>query len=86
MEHEGDGDTDCDWCTRYNPQKLGKGTRKLRNQSQSREHPNYIIIKIGQKTEMESCCLSESGEKPSANAGVKNSQKSIIISRPEDQT
>ena len=24
MEHEGDSDTNCNWCTRNNPQRLGK--------------------------------------------------------------
>ena len=31
MEHGSDGDTNCNWCTRNNPQKIGKGTRRLRN-------------------------------------------------------
>ena len=25
MEHEGDGDTTCNWCTSNKPQRLGKG-------------------------------------------------------------
>ena len=25
MEHEGDGDTNCGWCTRNDPQRLGEG-------------------------------------------------------------
>ena len=33
------------------PQRLGKETGRLRNQRASRDHPDYIIIKIGQNTE-----------------------------------
>ena len=29
MEHEGDGDTNCGWCTWDNPQKTGKGVENL---------------------------------------------------------
>ena len=51
MKHEGNGDTNCYWCTWNNPQRLGKGPRKLRNQRTSGDHANYSIIKIGQNTE-----------------------------------
>ena len=29
MEHEGDGDTNSNWCTLNNPQRFGNGTRNL---------------------------------------------------------
>ena len=51
MEHEGGGDTNCNWCTWNNPQRIDKETRRLRNQRTSRDRPNYIIIKIDQNTE-----------------------------------
>ena len=51
MEHEGDSDTNCDWCTQNNPQRIGKGTGKLGNKRTSGDHPNYGIIKISQNTE-----------------------------------
>ena len=51
MEHEGDGDTNCGWCTWNNPQRVDKGTRRHRNQRTSRDHPDYRIINIGQNTE-----------------------------------
>ena len=44
MKHEGD-----DWCDRNNPQRLGKETRRLKNQRTGGDHPNYSIIKISQK-------------------------------------
>ena len=49
MEHEGDGEGNCDWCTW--DRRIGKGTGWLVNKRTSRDHPNYRIIKIGQNTE-----------------------------------
>ena len=51
MENDADGDTSRNWCTRNNPQKLGKGTRILGNKRTRRDHPNYSINKMGQHTE-----------------------------------
>ena len=51
----------------------------------AQDHPNYSVIEISQNTEKESrspeetCCHSDSSERPSANGGVKNSQRSKII-------
>ena len=49
MEHEGDGDTNCSWCTWNGPQKLGKGTGGIRNQKENRYH--HSIVKNGKNTE-----------------------------------
>ena len=46
MEHESDGDINCDQCVRYSHQRTGKGTGGIRY-STSGDHPNYSIIKIG---------------------------------------
>ena len=35
MEHESDGDTNCNWCTWNNPQRIDIRTRRLRNQKTS---------------------------------------------------
>ena len=51
MEYEGDGQTNCNGCTWNDPQRIDKGTGKLRNERTSRDHPNYSITKIGQNTE-----------------------------------
>ena len=51
MEYESDGDTNCNKCTRKNPQRLGKGNEIVRNQRTFGDHPNYYIIEIGQNTE-----------------------------------
>ena len=90
MEHEGDSDTNCNWCAWYSYQKIGTGTGGLGNKRTSGGRSNYSIIKIGPKYRGESwrleenSCHSNSSVKPSAKAGVKKSQKSkiiIIISR-----
>ena len=46
MAHEGDGDTNCNWCTRHNLQKTGKGIGRFGNERTNGDHPNYSIIKI----------------------------------------
>ena len=51
MEPEGNCDTNYNWCTWNNPQRVVKGTGKLRNLRTSRDHPDYYITKIGQNTE-----------------------------------
>ena len=50
MEHEGESDTNCNWCIQNNPQRLGKGVGRVGNQRMRRDHPSYIV-KIGQNTE-----------------------------------
>ena len=80
MEHEGDSDTNYNWCTWNDPQRLGKKAGKVGN-------PNYSIAKIGQNTEKSTGDLRRLAatqtmvKEPSANTGVKNSQgvKIIII-------
>ena len=49
--HKGDGETNCNRCTRNNPQKFVKGTGRIRNQRTTEDHPNCSIVKIGQNTE-----------------------------------
>ena len=51
MEHESDGDTNCNWCSRYSHQWFGTGTGGLGNKWTSGDHPKYSIIKINQNTE-----------------------------------
>ena len=50
MEHESDGDTNCNRCAQYNDQRISKGTGGLGNKRTSGDNPNYSIIKIGQNT------------------------------------
>ena len=48
MKYERDSDTNCNWCTSNDPQRLGKGTERLGNKRTSRDDLNYSIIKISQ--------------------------------------
>ena len=50
MEHESDGDSSCNWCTRYSHQRIGKGTGGLGNKRTSGDRPNYDIVEIGLNT------------------------------------
>ena len=72
MEHESDGDTNCNWCARYSHQRISTGNGGLGNERTSGELPNSNIDEISQNTvkspELEETCRG----KPSANIGVKN--------------
>ena len=48
MKHEGDSDTNCNV---YSHKRISTGTRRLRNQRTSRDHPNYSIVEVSQNTE-----------------------------------
>ena len=50
MEHESDGDSNCNWRARYSPQFIITGTGRLENKTCG-DHPNCSITKIGQNTE-----------------------------------
>ena len=58
---------------------LGKRAGRVGNRRMIQDHPNYSIIEIGKNTEKTPGDLrrlgsySDSSERPSANAGVKNS-------------
>ena len=51
MEHESDGDTNYNWFTRHNHQKISKRTGGLRSKRISGDSPYYSIIKIEKNTE-----------------------------------
>ena len=44
MEHESDGDTNCNWCTRFSHQRIDKGTGGFGNKRTRGDQSNYIII------------------------------------------
>ena len=46
MEHDGDGDTNFNWCTWNNPQRIDKGTKRVGNKRANGDLPDYSIIKI----------------------------------------
>ena len=51
MEHESDGDTNCNWHARHSHQRICIWTEGLGNKKRYGHHPNYCIIEIGQNTE-----------------------------------
>ena len=50
MEHEGDSDTNSNWCTRYCHQRTSIVTGGFRNKRTSGDHPNYGVVEISQNT------------------------------------
>ena len=79
MEHESDGNTDCNWCAWYIHQRIGAGTRGLGNKSSSGEHANYSIVTIGQNNDKSLRRFLIFLFSLRFNAGVENSQKSKKI-------
>ena len=51
MEHESDGDRNCNWSVWYTYQKIGAGPGGLGNKKNTGDHANYGIVEIGQNTE-----------------------------------
>ena len=51
VEHEGNGDTCCDWRGWNGPLRLGKGAGRDENQEMNRGNQNYCMVKIDQNTE-----------------------------------
>ena len=86
VEHKSDGDTNCNCYSWYSHQRIDIMTGGLGNKRTSGDHLNYYIIEIGQNTEKSSGGLRRFAvtqtpvkERSSADASVKNSQKSKII-------
>ena len=77
MEHEGDGDTSCNWRTWNDPQKLSK--RVEQSKIGGRDKIIQITALLSSWRPEETCCHSNSSGKPSAKADVKNSRGIIII-------
>ena len=51
LEHESDGDTDCNWCSWFSHQRICTRTRGFGNNRTSGINPNYSIANIDQNTE-----------------------------------
>ena len=51
MEHKGDGDTSCNWCTRNGLGRFSKEVRRLGNRRTTGDHPNHRIVKTNKNTE-----------------------------------
>ena len=76
MEHKSDSDTNCNWCACYSYQKIGTGTGERVETIQTTTLLRSVRIL---RRVLEICCHLDSSGKPSANAGVKNSQMSKMI-------
>ena len=80
VEHESDGDTNCNWCSWYSHQRIDKGTGGLGKKRTSGDHPNYSIIEFIQNT------LESSGNLRRLavpQAPVKKHQRFKIINKNE---
>ncbi len=51
MEHEGDGNTNCNCCTGNNPSRIDTETGRFGNKRTSEDHPDNSIDEIGKNTE-----------------------------------
>ena len=71
MEHEGDGDATCNVYTWNDPKRLGKWSCRPFKLQHCWERPEYWGEESWRL--QETCCHSNSSERPSANADVKNS-------------
>ena len=47
VEHESVGYINCNWCSWYSYQRIGRGTGGHRNKRTSGDHQNYSIVVIG---------------------------------------
>ena len=83
MEHQRDGETNCNWCTWYSHQRIGTGTGRLENKRTSGDHPKKQQLWDFWRLE-KTCCHLDSSEKPSVrNTDEKNSLSlSLIIIKP----
>ena len=85
MEHEGDDDTNDNWYTLNNPQRLGKLTRRGGNQWTGEDHPDYSFMKIGKTPEKDPedwqrlVVIQTQLKKTFGNAGAKISQRCKMI-------
>ena len=54
MEHESDGDINCNRYARFSYQKICKETGRIGNKNTNGNHPNNSIVEIGHNTEKSS--------------------------------
>ena len=80
VKHESDIYTNCDWCFCYSNYRIIKETEGLRSWRTIGNHPSDSIIEKDQYWEeswrlVETCCHSNSSERPSAKTDVKSSNE-----------
>ena len=74
MEHEGDGDTNCDWHTWNGPKFLKRGQKEMKIEEQIETIQTPARIQEESGISEETCFHLDFTEIPTANTGVKNSQ------------
>ena len=82
MEYESESDTNCSWCTWNGPKRIGK--RVWKSEEGLKPIRTLHCCNLSEYSEEswrheETCCLSDSSERPSANADVKTQKEQIII-------
>ena len=75
VEHESDGDINCNWCSYNSHQRINQGTGGLGKKRSSGNHLNYCFIEIGQnikksRGDLRRLAVTHLCERPSVNAGV----------------
>ena len=81
MKHESDGNTNCNWYTRYSYQMFDTRTGRFGNNRRSRDYPHKSIVEIGQNSEKslgelrKLAVIQTPVIKPLAYADVKISKK-----------
>ena len=48
MDHDGDGNTSCNWRAQYSHQRIGRGIGRLENKRTSGDDQNNSIAEISQ--------------------------------------
>ena len=51
IEHGGDGDTNCNWCTWNGTLRLGTGAERFKNWKMNRDNPSFSIVEVNQNIE-----------------------------------
>ena len=74
-EHESNDDTNCNWCTWNDLQRVGTGTGKVGNQRMDRDHLNLLRWTRILRRVLETGGDLQSFRPPSTKADVKNSQE-----------
>ena len=77
MEYESDGDTNCNRCTCYSHERIGKDTEGYGKKDEGRtsklQHSWDRLEYLEESYRLdEICCHSNASGKPSVNAGIKN--------------
>ena len=75
MEHESDGDINCNWRARCGDRRIATGIGGIGNKRTSGNHPNYNIVVIGQNTKKSSGDLSR---RAVSQTPVENHQLTVV--------